>query len=447
MSGVIVEVLIIVLLLAVNGVFAMSELAIVASKRVRLQQRAERGDAGAATALAIAGSPGEFLATVQVGITLVGVIASVYGGATIAEQLALPLAGVPWIGERAEGVALAIVVAGITFASVILGELVPKRLAIGNPERVAAIIARPMRMLSRVASPLVRLLTGSSQAILRLFGMRGVPEPGLTEEEIHAVIEQGAESGVVPEIEHAIVENVFRLGDRHAAAVMTARLDVEWTEVDAGPEEIRAAMTRREWILVCEGDLDHALGTVHASDLLGMCLSQQPVSLRARLRQPLFVPTSTPVFRLLEMFRQPKHDVAIVVDEYGSVAGVASRDNIIAGVLGGAAAPGDAPVIEQQADGSWMADGDADIRDVEEIVDIPHLDADTRRGYRTLAGFIQSSLGRLPGVGDAVRSGQATFRVESMDGRRVAKVHITRDSPPRRRRSSARHTAPDLPTG
>lgn len=446
MSEIITELLIIAVLLVLNGVFAMSELAIVASKRVRLERRAEQGDAGAQTALALSANPGEFLSTVQVGITLVGVIASVYGGATIAEQLALQLESVSWIGDRAEAVALVIVVAGITVLSVILGELVPKRIALGNPERVAAIVARPMLLLSRAASPLVRLLTGSSQLILRLVGVKGIPQPGLTEEEIHAVIEQGAEAGVVPEVEHEIVENVFRLGDRQVSSIMTARLDVEWVDVTATPAEVRAAIAGKDWVLVCEGDLEHSLGSVHASDLLAQCLGGEPPNLRARLRPPLFVPTSTPVFRLLDLFRQPSHDVAIVLDEYGSVAGVAARDNIIAGVLGQAGAAVDSPRIEANADGSWTVDGDADIRDVEATLDLPPVDAQIRRGYRTLAGFIQSSLGRVPKQDDIVRAGPATFRVQSLHGRRIAKVHVVRDTPPRRRRSSGRLTPPDVPT-
>lgn len=441
MSGIVAEILIIILLLGLNGIFAMSELSIVAAKRVRLEQRAQRGDAGAEAALVIAGNPGEFLATVQVGITLVGVIASAYGGATIAEQLALPLASVSWIGERAEAVALGIVVAGITFASVIIGELVPKRVALGNPERVAAIVARPMRILSRIASPLVRLLTASSQGILRLLGMRGVPEPGLTEEEIHAVIEQGAESGVVPELEHTIVENVFRMGDRQVASIMTSRLDVEWLDVNATAAEIQRGIEGREWVLVCDGDLERVLGSLHASELLTQCLAGAPLSLRARLRQPLFVPTSTPVFRLLEMFRDPKYDVAVVLDEYGSVAGIASRDDIIAGVLGTAAAPVEAPAIRDHGDGSWTADGDADIRDVVAAIDLPHLDAGSRRGYRTLAGYVLSSLGRLPSVGDEYRTADATFRVEAMDGRRIDTVRITRTAGTPRRRKSGRREA------
>lgn len=429
MSAILTELVIIAALLVVNGVFAMSELAIVAARRVRLERQAERGHKGAATALALAAHPGEFLSTVQVGITLVGVIASVYSGATIAEQLAARFGTVPALAEHAQGLALGIVIAAITFLSVLIGELVPKRIALGNPERVAALVARPMRLLARLASPLVRLLTGSSQLILRLFGVRGVPEPGLTEEEVHAILEQGAETGVVPEAEHTIIENVFRLGDRQVSSIMTSRIDADWVDANGSAEAIRAAVVGRACVLVCDGDLEQALGTVHASALLERCLSGKPLSLREDLRPPLFIPTTTPVFRLLEMFREPTHDVAVVLDEYGGVAGVATRDDIIARVLGGAAARVEAPVIEQNPDGSWTADGDVDIRDVEATLDLPHLDTDARRAYRTLAGFILSSLGRVPEAGDEVAAGNAAFRVEQMDGRRIEKIRVVRRTP------------------
>lgn len=442
MSGIVTELVIIAVLLVVNGIFAMSELAIVAAKRVRLERQAERGDAGAAAALALAANPSEFLSTVQVGITLVGVIASAYGGATIAEQLSARFQTIDWLAPRAEAAALTVVVAGITYLSVIVGELVPKRIALGNPERVASFVARPMSLLSRIGYPLVRLLTLSSQLVLRVFGIKGLPAPGLTEEEIHAVIEQGAETGVVPAMEHAIVENVFRLGDRAVSAIMTPRLDVEWVDATASLDEIRAASVKREWVLVCNGDLEHTVGSIHASDLLAQCLAGQPLSLQSNLREALFIPMSTPVFRLLEMFQQPNYDVAMIIDEYGGVAGVATRDDIIAGVLGKAAAPVETPVIVQNSDGSWTADGDMDMRDIEATLDLPHLDTEPRRGYRTIGGFILSHLGRVPQVGDQLRAGMATFSVETMDGRRIDKVRITRDTPPRKRRSRASGKTP-----
>lgn len=432
MAAIVVELVIIAVLLVLNGIFSMSELAIVASKRVRLERRAEQGNAGARAALAIAANPGDFLSTVQVGITLVGVIASVYGGATIAEQLAIPLANVSWIGDRAEAASLVIVVAGITYLSVIIGELVPKRIALGNPEGVAALVARPMKIVSRVGSPLVRLLTGSTQFILGMFGVRGMPEPGLTEEEIHAVIEQGAETGVVPEVEHEIVENVFRLGDRLVSSVMIARPDMPWIDVTATAADVRECLgdAARSWILVCDGDPDSVLGVVHAGDLLTQCLDGRPISLTEVLEEPLFVPASMPVFRLLQTFRATGREVAIVLDEYGGVDGIAPIGNIVNGILGPRAsienATADTPSIAAQADGSWIADGAVDIDDVAEALDVAPLPASGRRGYRTLGGFIMSRLGHLARQGDEVTESAYTFRVESVDGRRVERVRVTR---------------------
>ena len=433
MSAILTELAIIAILLVFNGLFSMSELAMVAAKRVRLERQAEQGSSGARAALDIAANPGDFLSTVQVGITLVGVIASVYGGATLAEQMAAQLANVSWIGERSEAVSLAIVVAGITYLSVIIGELVPKRIALGNPEAVASLVARPMKVVSRVGSPLVRLLTGSTQLILRLFGIRGMPEPGLTEDEIHAVIEQGAETGVVPELEHEIVENVFRLGDRLVASVMIARHDLPWITVTATPSDIRESLgdAARNWVLVCEDDPDSVLGVVHAGDLLTQCLEGRAISIPEVLEEPLFVPASTPVFRLLQIFRAEGREVAVVLDEYGGVDGIASIETIVGGLLGkrmsaevnATAIPG----ITRQPDASWIADGGLDIDDVVEALDAPRLQSKARRGYRTLGGFIMSRLGHLAKVGDAFTESGYVFRVEAVDGRRIESVRIARE--------------------
>lgn len=429
MSVIVSELVIIAILLVLNGIFSMSELAIVAAKRVRLERMAEGGSAGAKTALALAANPGEFLSTVQVGITLVGVIASVYGGATIAEQLALRLVAVPWLAQHAKAASLFVVVASITYLSVIIGELVPKRIALGSPERVASFVSRPMQLVSRVGSPLVRLLTGSTQLILRVFGVRGLPEPGLTEEEIHAVIEQGAESGVVPEVEHEIVENVFRLGDRHVSAVMTARPDIEWVDIQADAKAVRAAVGtgRFDWLLVCEGDVETVRGCVHAGDLLTQCLDGSPLDLASVLEEPLYVPSTTGVFRLLAMFRENKKQIAVVLDEYGGVDGLVTLDNILTGLVGRASAEvrGEvAPSLTRNADGSWTADGAIDIDDVNDVLDLGDLGSAARRGYRTLAGFIMNRTGSVPNVGDVLRVGTFDFRVELIDGRRIERVRI-----------------------
>src|SRR5215208_2909261 len=293
------EVFIILLLLVLNGVFAMSEMAIVAARKTRLEHRAEDGDAGARAALDLAAHPGNFLSTVQVGITLVGVLAGAFGGAGIAEVLAARFAEVPWLAPYAEPLALGVVVASITYMSLVIGELVPKRIALSSPERVAALVARPMRLVARVGAPLVALLTGSTNVVFRALGMRATVDPAVTEQDIRAMVEQGAEAGVVQTAEHAIVENAFRLGDRQVGSIMTPRPDIVWVDVASPPAELREQLASlgRPRVLVCEGDVDNALGVVHAEDLLSRCLAGNALDLRAALHQPLFVPETMPVFR------------------------------------------------------------------------------------------------------------------------------------------------------
>jgi putative hemolysin len=422
------ELSIILVLLIVNGVFAMSELAIVAAKRVRLERLAERGDAGARAALALASAPDDFLSTVQVGITLVGVVASAYGGATMADQLALRLADVAWIGHHAEPIALGIVVAIVTYLSVVIGELVPKRIALGNPERVAAIVARPMALVARAGRPIVRLLTGSTKIVLRLFGIRGLPAPGLTEEEIHAVIEQGAESGVVPRVEHEIVESVFRLGDRHVTAILTPRLDVAWIDVTATATEVGAfvAQHRKSWLLVCDESVETIVGVASSDEILSRCLTGLPFDLRGVLSDPLYVPTRTLAFSLLETFRTSRQRVAVVVDEYGGMEGVVSFDDLVEELLGGMQTVShvEMPSIASQADGTWVADGTAPVEDIEEALDVGMMAHEAPRGYHTLAGFLMSRLGRIPTPNDSVEWQGYRLVVETMDGRRVERVRI-----------------------
>jgi Hemolysins and related proteins containing CBS domains len=420
------ELVVIVLLVIVNGIFSMSEIAVVTAKRVRLEHQAERGHAGAKAALRLATDPSNFLSTVQVGITLVGVIVSAYGGATISKVLAARLTRVEWLAEHADVTALALVVAGITYLSVILGELVPKRIALGNPERVASLVARPMILVARLGRPLVLFLTGSTHLVLRLFGVRGVPEPGLTEEEIHAVIEQGAEAGVVPEVENAIVESVFRLGDRTVASIMIPRPDVRWVDLRATAEEVHDLLgeDRREWLLVCDGDVEEVRGVMDVADLLRRCLAGEAFDLATGLSQPLFVPARIPAFQLLESFKASRKRVAVVLDEYGGVDGIATIDELVAGLVG--AGMEQAPMVEQHSDGSWIAAGVAPIDLVLDVMGVPKGELDPRRGARTLSGFMLTQLGRVPESGDVVEWRGYRLTVEAMDGRRVERVRIER---------------------
>lgn len=433
MASIATEVIVILLLLVVNGVFSMSELALMTAKRSRLEHRAEEeGDAGARAALDLAAHPTAFLSTVQVGITLVGVLAGAFGGAGIAEVFAEQLRGVAWLAPYAASVAFALVVAVITYLSLIFGELVPKRIALSNPERVAALIARPMRVVARIGGPLVRLLTGSTNFVLRLFGLGTVTEAGVTEQDIRALVEQGAESGAVQEAEREIVENTFRLGDRAVDALMTPRPDLRWVDIADGPTAVRAQLVEaaREHFLVCDGDLDHVVGLIRAEDLLVRCMSGAPIAdadaLRAMAREPLFVPTTTPAFRLLESFRRTRQHTAVVLDEYGAVTGVVTLDDVLEALLG--ELPGedslDRPEFERQADGSWLVDGATPLVDVESRLDVDATPQE-RADVLTLGGFVMARIGHLPREGDHFEWSGRRVQVVQMTGRRIDQVSIS----------------------
>ena len=426
MSTLALELAVILFLLLVNGVFSMSEMAVVSARKTRLQHRAEDGDAGALAALDLASNPSNFLSTVQVGITLVGVLAGAFGGAGLSEMLATALRDVRWIGPYAEPVAFGLVVSAITYASLILGELVPKQIALGNPERIAAVVARPMRAIARAGRPLVLLLTGSTNFVFRLIGIRASADASVTEQDVRAILEQGAEAGAVDSAEHIIMENTFRLGDRRVSTIMTPRTDLAWIDVDAGADGLRGRLraARHSPILVCDGDIESVVGIVGAEDLLAQCLEGQPLDLRAALREPLFVPASMPVLRLLETFRSSRRRAAVVLDEFGGVAGLATVDDIVEGLLGELPAPDDAspPLVARQPDGSWLIDGAVPVADVDAVLDLDLHRGPQAHEFDTVGGLVMTMLGRLPVAGDVVHYAGCRIEVERMDGRRVGLV-------------------------
>jgi putative hemolysin len=428
MSAIAAEALVVLALLLVNGIFAMSEMAIVSSRRLRLQRRAERGDAGARAALRLVEEPARFLSAVQVGITLVGILLGAFGGATIAGNLAAAFARVPVLAPHADGVALATVVIGITYLSLVIGELVPKRIALTSPERIASIVAPAMRLVARVASPLVTLLTGSSNLVLRLLGVRLRAGPSVTEEEIRALVEEGTESGVVQAAEQELVESVFRLGDRQAASIMTPRTDLEWLDVADPPDELRARLAdgRAPSVLVVEGGLENVLGVVQAEDLLARVVARGALELPGDLRRALNVLASTPIYALLDRFRKARPQVAIVLDEYGGVEGLVTLDDIVEALVGDVVtgAGAEAPAIVRRPDGGWLMDGTLPIEDVVAEVGLDSLPAEKRRGFRTLAGFVLSQLGHVPQPGEHTSWGGMRFEVVDMDGRRIDKLLI-----------------------
>ncbi|MGE3886813.1 MAG: hemolysin family protein [Vicinamibacterales bacterium] len=424
------EFLIILLLILANGVFALSEIAVVAARKVRLHQRADDGDDRARAALELANHPAKFLSTVQVGITLVGILAGAYGGATIAEPLAARIAVVPELAPYAEGIALGIVVAVIAFLSLVLGELVPKNVALTNPETFASWVARPMMGLARVGGPVVALLTGTTNLILRLFGIKGQVEPHLTEEEIKAIISQGAESGVLEAEEESIVQRVLQLGDQRVAGIMTPRPDIEWIDVDASAEELREFLASHSHtqFVVCHGGLDNVLGLVRSADLLPIAMRGAAIDLRAVTQDALFVPDSMPAVQLLDAFRASHKHMALVMDEFGAVEGLVTVTDMLEALVGHLpeSAAEEAAAFVSRADGSWLVEGSASMEEVVERLALEPLPEEEAGAYHTLGGFVMARLGRVPATADWFEWGGMRFEVIDMDGRRIDKVLVNR---------------------
>jgi putative hemolysin len=426
--GIGTEILVVLLLLVANGVFAMSEIALVSARKSRLQQRAEEGDHAARRALHLAEHPERFLATVQVGITLVATLAGAFGGAAIAEPLAEWLRRYPAIAEYARPLSLGVVVLGITYLSLIVGELVPKQIGLNHPERIAAAMAGPMDVVSRVARPLVWLLTTSTRLVLRLLRIRKPDEAPVTEAEIAVLLEQGTQAGVFEEEEQDLVERVFWLGDQRVVSLMTPRHRIVWLDVDASVEEHRAAMVEHRYsrYLVCEGALDDVLGMVEVKDLWAAELQGQRVDdLRPLLRQPLFIPESTRALHVLEKFRATGIHLALVVNEYGGTEGIVTLNDVleeIAGEMGRGNVPVSSPVVRRD-DGSLLVDGAVSMEEFREILDLEDRRHEPRE-YRTVGGWVFTTIGHVPQPGEHFHSAGYRIEVVDMDGNRIDKVLV-----------------------
>jgi putative hemolysin len=422
------EVLIIFVLLIANGIFAMSEIAIVSARKTRLQQLAEEGNASAQTALDLATNSSQFLSTVQIGITLIGILAGAFGGATLAEGIASGLATIPQLMPYSEAIGVGIVVVVITYLSLIIGELVPKRVALNNPERIAASVAGPMNALSRVASPLVRLLSGSTDVIIRLLGIKPSDEPAVTEEEVKVLIEQGTQVGVFHPVEQDMIEGVLRLGERSVAAVMTPRTQIVWIDLNDPAEEIyrKVVGSHHSRFPVARESLDNFLGIILAKDLLAQHWQGQPLDLKSLLREPLFVPETMPALRLLELFKKKGTHVAMVLDEYGGVQGMITHNDILEDIAGNVSVPGEPaePQAVRREDGSWLVDGLLHIDRLKEIFDLDELPREELSLYQTVGGFVVDQFGNIPSAGQSFAWEGLRFEVVDMDAHRVDKVLV-----------------------
>lgn len=414
-------------LILLNGFFAMSELAVVSARKIRLQQMAEEGRRGAAAALLLQEDPSRFLSTVQIGITLIGVINGAVGGATLAERLSPVLEAIPAFAGYGETLAIAIVVMVITYLSLIAGELVPKRIALNKAEAIACFAAPIMRSLSRATAPFVWLLGASTEAMLKLLRVPEKAEQTVTEEEVKSLIAEGTASGVFDPGEKRMIEGVMRLADRTVRSLMTPRPEVMWLDIDDEPEnikrEIREAGHSR--FPVCRGDFDDVMGVVHTKDLLNSLLQGGKFDLRAVVRDALIVHDGTEVMRLLDLFKQSGEHMAIVVDEYGTVEGIATLTDVLEGIAGELPDDGgeDSDIVRRE-DGSLLIDGMMAVEEVEAHLGLKSL-RDEDSGYHTLAGFLLFKLGRIPTAGEYADHDGYRFEVVDMDGRRIDKVLVT----------------------
>ncbi|MBK8988424.1 MAG: HlyC/CorC family transporter [Chloroflexi bacterium] len=418
------EITIILLLLVINGLFAMSEIAIVSARPIRLQQMAQRGSRGAVVALELVNSPNRFLSTVQVGITLVGIFAGAFGGANIAGELAVPLRELRWVGRYADALSLVIVVGTITFLSVVIGELVPKRIALGNAEQIAALVSRPMRALSIIATPVVRLFSIATDMTLKLLGVQSPKDEEVNEEEIRMMLQQGAAAGTIEEAERDMVESIFRLGDRTLESIMTPRPEIVWIDVNAPQEEVRHLIyeSNSTRFPVCDGALDRVLGVVQSKDLLFACLEGETFDIRTVMQEPLLIPDKMQALKALERFRQSGLQIALVFDEYGGIEGLVTLIDILEAIVGDIPTLNEKvdPPIVQREDGSWLVDGIIPIDDFKEAFAIGLLPGEDK--YQTLGGFVVFMLGSIPTTGNHFIWGGFRFEVADMDGYRVDKV-------------------------
>jgi putative hemolysin len=415
--------------LIANGIFAMSEIAVVTARKSRLQEWASQGIGKARAVLELANHPNQFLSTVQIGITMVGILAGAFGGGSLTEWLAGHLSAVPVISPHSRSLALGIVVLAITYCSLIIGELVPKRLALGHPESIAMFMAPPMRLLLKIFAPVVHFLSASTDFVFRLFGKRFEEQASVTEEEVRTLIRQGTQAGVFEETEQDMVEAVFQLGDMSARGLMTPRTQIVWLDVSDSTEQIRVKLTAsgHSRFPVCNKSLDDVVGVVHAKDILATLLLGKSIDLRESIQQPAFVPRSMKALQVLDNIKNSGSHMVLVVDEYGGIEGLLTHHDLLEAIAGDMPlgnAPAE-PKAVQRKDGSWLLDGMMSVDEFKEIFQLTSLPGEKRDTFQTLGGFLFTQLGHVPAVSEQYVWQYLRFEVVDMDGKRIDKVLVS----------------------
>jgi len=427
------DILIILFLILLNGVFAMSELALVSAKRTRLEKQAAGGSRGARTALKLADNPSHFLSTVQVGITVIGIFNGAFGEASLVARLKPWLESMPPLAPYSYQLALGIVVAGITFASIILGELVPKRIAMQYPEAMATLIAPPLRLLSAVMAPFVKVLALSTEAIARLVGIGSHKAEAPTEEDITGMIKESTDAGVFEKTEYDIVSRALRLDDRHLKALMTPRVDVAFVDLDGDRQAALDLIAAHNYsrLPACRGDRTRVVGFIHVRDLFAQAVragSLDAVDLEAALQEVLYVPETVSAMALLELFKQHGAELALIVDEYGDIQGLVTLTDVMSALVGDVTVIGehhDADAVQRE-DGTWLVDGGVSLERFRDLFGA-HLrfPGEEVAAYHTLAGFLLYQLGTIPRAAECVAWEEFTIEVLDMDGNRIDRVLVT----------------------
>ena len=437
------DLVLILALVAINGLLSMSELAIVSSREARLKAMAKSGSRGAQSALDLAAEPGRFLSTVQIGITLIGILAGAYSGASLGEPVAQRLAMLGLDAETARTVGFSLVIVVTTFASLVIGELVPKQFALRNPEAIAVIVARPMGWLSKITSPFVWLLDQTSALIFRLLGLTRETKNVVTAEELHLVVAEAQTSGVLEESERAIISGIVRLADRPVREVMTPRTEIDWIDIRCTPTEIRSALanTSHSRIPVAEESVDNIVGVVATRDMLTALLDGQEIDLGALTRKAPVIPDLMDAMDALAVLRSAEVPLALVHDEYGHLDGIVTPGSILSALAGAFAhdiEEGEEPPCVEREDGSWLVSGSAN---ADLLGDRIGVNMPAERDYATVAGFALSVLKQIPETGDIFKFDGYRFEVVDMDGRKIDKLLVSR---PKRKRSEA-ETASETP--
>jgi putative hemolysin len=425
------EIILIFALLIANGAFAMAEIAIISSRKVRLQRKAEQGDERARDALLLANSPSEFLSSVQVGLTLVSIVTGALGGATLADRAGEWMQEqMPWLGKHGHAVAFVLVVGSIAYVSLVIGELVPKRIALGNPEGIAVVVAKPMRAVLRLATPVVSLLSWTSDLCLRMIGTRASDEPVVSEEEVRGMIEQGLGAGVFHEREKEMLEGVFQLDQLLVADLMTPSARILWLNVDDVPEVTNRAIVAsgHSRFPVYQGNRDNVVGVVEVKALWANMALAGTADLRSVMFPPLVVPESLPAVRLLETFRSSGRHLALVSDEFGMIQGLITLHDVVEAIVGQLPEKGLRlqPTVKRRDDGSLLVDASVEIGEFKRVARIKRLPGEERGEFLSIGGFVIDQLEHIPEAGERIVAAGHVFEVVDMDLHRIDKILVTK---------------------